>query len=147
MSHQSYLSWRSTTQWLEEGNSRLATVTVTWWKDHGMAQLRRTASTSAMAARPRRRQEGTGTGQKQCPKFIPRARSFAASRYLRATAHKSQRRRRSLRGITSGEFTEPGFFFRSLYHQNPIQSAWQRIFRGDFHKFLCGNSLIGLQQN
>jgi hypothetical protein len=30
MSHRSYLYWRSTAQSLEDGNSRLATVTVTW---------------------------------------------------------------------------------------------------------------------
>jgi hypothetical protein len=147
MSHRSYLSWRSTTQWLKDGNSRLATIMVMWWKDHDMAQPRRTVSTSAMAARPRRRQVGMGTGQKQCPKFIPRTISFAASRYPRTTAHESQRQQGLRCGITGGEFTEPGFFFRSLYHQNSIQSAWQSIFRGDFHKFLCGNSLIGLQQN
>jgi hypothetical protein len=52
--------------------------------------------------------------------------------------------RESGRGVTGSEFTEPGFFFRSLYHQNSIQSAWQSIFSGDFHKFLCGNPLIGL---
>jgi hypothetical protein len=32
-------------------------------------------------------------------------------------------RRESGREITGGEFTEPGFFFRLLYHQNSHESA------------------------
>jgi hypothetical protein len=79
---------------------------------------------------PRRRpsghvvvQVGTATGRRQCPDFIPGARSFTLHSYPRATRHKSQRRRGLQCRSPAVRYTEPAIFFRLLYNGMSIQCA------------------------
>jgi hypothetical protein len=79
--------------------------------------------------------------------LFPTMRSFTARCYPNTWAHESRRRRGSWRGFHRWHVQCICRSFRSLYHQDLLQSVWQSIFRGVFLRFLCDKLPTGLQQS
>ena len=84
-----------------------------------------------------------------CSKFIHGEIFSPGDRYLRLTGRESRHRHKSTCKVTGGEGggAEYGIFLQTLYHQDPHESVWQNIFRGDLLQNSCRNSTIHLYQS
>jgi hypothetical protein len=79
--------------------------------------------------------------------LFPAMRSFTDRRYPHTRAHESRCRRGSRRGVHRRHVHYFWRSFHSLYHQDLLQSVWQRIFRVVFLRFLCDKLPTEWQQS